>query len=391
MAIPLKYNWRNLFGRKVSTAMTVLGIALVVAVYLLVMSLAEGVRKTFEAPVSAHSVVALRVGAQSDAMSVISREEYESIRTLPGIARGPKGEELVSPEIVVLINVARKDGKKTNVIVRGVTPVAFTMRPTLRLVEGRLFRPGTTEAIVSRRTKERFAGMSVGETIRSGSERWTVVGVFEASNSPYDSEVWADLASVQGQSKRVGVLSVIRVRAADDEARDRLIAAIQGDQRIKLDAKSERQYFLDQSGTAKPIEFLAYLVGIIMAVGASFGAMNTMYAQVSARTREVASMRAVGFSRSAILASFVLESVTLALAGGVIGAAAAYLVVKMLWTGPTGTQNFATFAEILFNFELTPALIGRGILFSIGIGLLGGFFPALRAARMPITGALRAA
>jgi putative ABC transport system permease protein len=371
--------------------MTVAGIALVVAVYLLVLSLAEGMRKTFAAPVSSRAIVALRVGAQSDSMSILSLEEAEAIRTLPGIELDPQGRRLVSPEIVVLIRVPRKDGRKTNIVVRGVQDEAFALRPTLTVVAGRRFRAGSNEAIVSRQTQRRFSGMGLGETIRSSTERWTIVGVFEASNSPYDSEVWADLGNVQAQSHREGILSDVRLRAADETQRDRLIAAIAGDQRIKLAAKRESQYFEDQSGAAKPIEFLAYLVGVIMAVGASFGAMNTMYAQVSARTNEIATMRAMGFSRSAVLASFVAESVALAFLGGAIGAAAAALAIRSLWAGPTGTQNFATFAEVLFNFELTPELIVRGLLFAVAIGLLGGFFPALRAARMQITGGLRRA
>jgi putative ABC transport system permease protein len=391
MPLPIRYNWRNVFGRKISTGMTVAGIGLVVAVYLLVLSLAEGMRKTFEAPVSSRAIVALRVGAQSDAMSILGLPEYEAIRTLPGIEPDAAGGKLISPEIVVLIRVPRKDGRKTNIVVRGVVDEAFALRPALKIVSGRRFRPGTSEAIVSSRTQQRFVGMNLGDTIASAGQRWTIVGIFEASNSPYDSEVWADLNNVQAQTHREGVLSVVRLRAADDAARGQMMAAIAGDQRIKLAAKTEKQYFEDQSGAAKPIEFLAYLVGVIMAVGASFGAMNTMYAQVTARTREIATMRALGFSRPAVLASFVAESIALSLLGGILGAAAAALAVRTVWAGPTGTQNFATFAEVLFNFALTPALVVRGLLFSVGIGLLGGFFPALRAARLQITGALRRA
>jgi putative ABC transport system permease protein len=259
----------------------------------------------------------------------------------------------------------------------------------MRLVEGRRFRPGTREAIVSKSTRERFAGMELGDEIRSGRGRWNVVGIFEASGSPYDSEVWADLGDVQAQSRREGILSVVRLRAREESNLPPLIAAIREDQRIKLEAKTEAKYFAEQSGTARPIEFLAYLVGIIMAVGASFGAMNTMYAQVTARTREIATLRAVGFSRPGVLVSFVAESVALALAGGVLGAAAAYLVVRGLWSGTTGTQNFATFAEVLFHFELTPSLVLRGLLFSVAIGFAGGLLPAIRAARLPIISALR--
>jgi putative ABC transport system permease protein len=390
-AIPLKYNLRNLFVRRVSTSMTVLGISLVVAVFLLVMSLAEGVRKTFEAPVSTRSIVALRVGAQSDVMSVITREEYEAVRTLPGIDRAPSGEPLVSPEIVVLVSLPRKDGRKTNVILRGVEPEAFLLRPALKIVEGRAFRPGTNEVVVSRRTARRFASLAVGGEIRSGIERWIIVGHFEAANSPYDSEVWADLHNLQEQSQREGILSVVRLRARDAGQRVLLLAAIRNDQRIKLAAKTEEQYFSEQQSTAKPIEFLAWLVGVLMAIGATFGAMNTMYAQVAARTTDVATLRALGYSRVAVVLSFVIESMLLALIGGALGALAAVLLVKLLLVEPTGTQNFATFAEVLFNFRITPSLVARGLVFSLVMGVAGGLLPALRAARLKITTALRAA
>lgn len=392
MWIPLKYNLRNLVVRRVSTGMTILGIALVVTVFLLVMSLAEGVRKTLATTVSPQNVVVLRVGAQVDVMSFVNRDQYEAIRTLDGLARGDDGRALVSPELVVLINLARVDGKRTNVIVRGVDAVAFRIRgDNVRIVEGRLFRTGTSEAIVSKRTRQRFPGMEVGGTVKAGSERWTVVGVFDAAGSPYDSEIWADLHDVQAQAHRGTGFSSVVVRATDRGARDRLIAAIEGDQRIKLEAMPEDEYFARQMSTAQPIQFLAYFVALIMAIGASFGAMNTMYAQVSARTREIATMRALGFSRAVILTSFVLESMALGFAGGLLGTAISSAVVSLFLTAPTGTSNFTTFAEILFNFELTPSLILSGVVFSLAMGLFGGLFPAARAARLKITSALREA
>ncbi len=392
MGIPLKYNLRNLVVRKMSTGMTVLGIALVVTVFLLVMSLAEGVRKTLSTTVSPQNVVVLRVGAQSDVQSYVSRDQYEAIRSLDGIARGEDGQPIVSPEMVVLINIPRRDGKRTNVIVRGVGPEAFGIRgDEVRIVEGRMFQAGTSEAIVSTRLRQRFADMQIGDTIKSGSERYTVVGAFDASGSPYDSELWGDLHNVQEQAHRGTGFSSVMVRATDSVARDRVVAGVKGDQRIKLEAMPETEYYAKQMGTAKPIQFLAYLVAVIMAIGASFGAMNTMYAQVSARTREIATMRALGFSRSVILASFVVESMTLGLAGGVTGGALAAFIVNLFLTAPTGTNNFQTFAEIMFNFELTPALIAAGVVFSLAMGLFGGLFPAARAARLKITSALREA
>jgi len=392
MGIPLKYNLRNLVVRKVSTAMTVLGIALVVTVFLLVMSLAEGVRKTLSTSISSLNVIVLRVGAQSDVNSFVSRDQHEAIRTLDGLARGEDAQPLESPEQVVLINIPKRDGKRTNVIVRGVTPVAFTIRSdSVRIVEGRMFQTGTAEAIVSTRERERFPNLTIGGTVKAGSERWTIVGIFDAAGSPYDSEIWADLHNVQDQAKRTAGFSTVVARATDTAARDRLIAAIKGDQRIKLDALAENEYFAKQMGTAAPLQFLAYFVAVIMAIGASFGAMNTMYAQVSARTREIATMRALGFSRLVILVSFVLESVALGLLGGLAGAAIAMAAVHLFLTAPTGTSNFATFSEILFNFRLTPSLLASGVVFSLAMGLFGGLFPAARAARLKIVNALREA
>jgi ABC-type antimicrobial peptide transport system permease subunit len=291
----------------------------------------------------------------------------------------------------VLVNLARKDGKKTNVILRGVEPAAFRLRPSLKIVEGRILKPGTNEVIVSRRTAKRFSGLNVGGEIRSGVERWVVVGHFEAANSPYDSEVWGDLNNVQQQTRRDGVLSVVRMRAVDGAQRDKLLLTLRNDQRIKLAGKTEAVYFAEQQGTAKPIEYLAWFVGVVMAIGASFGAMNTMYAQVAARTKDIATLRALGYSRPAVLLSFVFESVVLALLGGVVGAVAALAVVNVIFREPTGTQNFSTFAEVLFNFNLTPGLLFRGLVFSVVMGVAGGLLPAFRASRLKITTALRAA
>jgi putative ABC transport system permease protein len=390
LAVPLKYSLRNLFVRKVSTTMTILGVALVVMVFLLVMSLAVGVEKTLSTNVSDLNVVVMRVGAQSDVQSFVENERFEVIKGLPGIARDAQGTLLVSPESVPLINIPRKDGKKTNVIVRGVQPAAFGLRP-IDIVEGRKFRDGTNECIVSRRTRERFQGTNVGDTIRARSQSWVVVGVFDAKGSPQDSEIWADLHDVQAQSHRTGGYSIVRVRTPDRSSRDRFIAAVKGDQQVKLDAKPETDYYAEQMSTAKPLQFLAYFVGLIMAVGASFGAMNTMYAQVSARTREVATLRALGFGRWSILTTFVAESVAISLIGGAAGGILALAVVSTVLSAPTGTNNFNTFAEILFNFQLTPELLLSGMVFSLGIGLFGGFFPAFRAARLKIVNALREA
>lgn len=390
MAIPLKYNLRNLFVRKVSTGMTVFVIALVVFVFVVIMSLVEGIKKTLSKSVSDRNVIVMRVGAQSEMQSFVAPDQVETLKTLPGVEHGAHGEPLASPELVVLINTPKRDGTKTNVQVRGVEmPIAFELRPTLKLTRGRMFTPGTDEAIVPESVAERFANCGLGDTVKAGSERWTVVGIFDARSTPYDSEIWVDRHNLEGQIKRPQGASSVTLRTSDSAARDRIIASVKGDQRVKLEGKTEKKYYAEQMLTAAPIKFLAYLVGVFMAIGASFGAMNTMYAQVTARTREIGTLRALGYPRRSVLLSFVLESLLLALLGGAAGVLLAIVAVRTILNFPVGTNNFRTFSDILFNFEITGPLMVGGMVFAVAMGLLGGFFPAFRAARLKIVSALR--
>ena len=388
MAIPLKYSLRNLLVRKVSTAMTVFVVCLVVTVFLFVLALWQGVSRTLSVTASTRNIVTMRVGSQAEMQSVITRDAYETIRSLPGIERSPSGEPYVSPELISLVNLPRADGQTTNVQVRGMAPIGFAMRPGVRIVDGRMFQEGSNEAVVSKNLASRFAGMKIGDTIKTGSFRWVVVGHFDASGSAYESEVWTDVKDLQGQTKRQ-IFSSIFVRTSDPDAATRYIETVKGDQRLKLEGKTEKKYYEEQMITGAPIKFLAILVGIFTAIGASFGAMNTMYAQVAARTREIGTLRAIGFSRRAVLASFILEALLLCLIGGVIGTGLAFLLFNLILTKPTGTMNFRTFSEVLFNFRLTPPLMIGGLVFSLAMGLLGGFFPAARAARLKIINALR--
>ena len=388
MAIPVKYNARNLVARKVSTGMTVLVICLVVTVFLFVLALWQGVTRTLSVTASTRNVITMRVGSQAEMQSVVTRDSYELIRAMPGIERNARGEPLVSGELLTIINRPRIDGKSSNVQVRGIGPMGLEMRPGVKIVDGRLMRPGTNEAIVSKNLAARFAGMKIGDTIKSGSYRWTIVGHFDASGSAYESEMWVDVKDLQGQSKRP-IFSTVFVRASDPDAAARFIEAVKGDQRLKLEGKTEKKYYEEQMVTGAPIKVLAILVGLFTAVGASFGAMNTMYAQVSARTREIGTLRAIGFSRRSVLASFVLEALLLCVAGGIIGTALAFVLFNLVLTRPTGTMNFRTFSEVLFNFRLTPPLIAGGLAFSLAMGIFGGFFPAWRASRLKITTALR--
>ncbi len=388
MAIPLKYNLRNLFVRKVSTLMTIFVVCLVVTVFLFVLALWQGVSRTLSVTASTRNVITMRVGSQAEMQSVITKDAYETIRSLPGIETSPSGEPYVSAELISLVNLPRADGQTTNVQVRGMDPIGFAMRPGVRIVDGRMFRLGTNEAVVSKNLANRFAGMKIGDTIKTGSYRWVVVGHFDASGSAYESEIWTDAKDLQGQTKRQ-IFSSIFVRTSDPDAALRYIETVKGDQRLKLEGKTEKKYYEEQMVTGAPIKILAILVGIFTAIGAAFGAMNTMYAQVAARTREIGTLRAIGFSRGAVLASFVLEALLLCLIGGVIGTAAAFVLFNLLLTKPTGTMNFRTFSEVLFNFRLTPPLMIGGLVFSLAMGLLGGFFPAARAARLKIINALR--
>jgi putative ABC transport system permease protein len=388
MAIPVKYNARNLVARKVSTGMTVLVICLVVTVFLFVLALWQGVTRTLSVTASTRNVITMRVGSQAEMQSVVTRDSYELIRAMPGIERNARGEPLVSGELLTIINRPRIDGKSSNVQVRGIGPMGLEMRPGVKIVDGRLMRPGTNEAIVSKNLAARFAGMKIGDSIKSGSYRWTIVGHFDASGSAYESEMWVDVKDLQGQSKRP-IFSTVFVRASDPDAAARFIEAVKGDQRLKLEGKTEKKYYEEQMVTGAPIKVLAILVGLFTAVGASFGAMNTMYAQVSARTREIGTLRAIGFSRRSVLASFVLEALLLCVAGGIIGTALAFVLFNLVLTRPTGTMNFRTFSEVLFNFRLTPPLIAGGLAFSLAMGIFGGFFPAWRASRLKITTALR--
>jgi putative ABC transport system permease protein len=251
-----------------------------------------------------------------------------------------------------------------------------------------MFRPGLSEVIVSKGISRRFKNCRVGDTIRFGSYQWNVVGIFDAGGTAPDSEIWTDVEGALADFKRPAYSSVL-LRSTDSDARDQIIKALNSDPRLTLEGKSERVYYDEQTSTAEPIKFLGFFIGIIMAIGASFGAMNTMYATVSARTQEIATLRVLGFSRLAILISFVVEAICLALLGGILGCLFGIIAVNLALSGITGTTNFNTFSEVVFAFRLTPKLLLMGMFFSVLTGLLGGILPASRAAFTKITLALR--
>lgn len=385
MAIPLKYNLRNLFVRRVSTTMTVLSIGLVVAVFVALMALGSGIDKTFTSSGDRRNLLILRKSSQVEGNSAVTKAEYQIIRYLPGVEAGRGGQPLISPEVIVLLNIARKDGTgMANVTVRGVGPEAFELRPNLHVVEGRLFRPGFREMVVSNNLANRFAGIELGRQIRFGKGNWTIVGHFEAGGTSFDSEIWASNDELISEFDRQGYSSVL-LRCGDPKAQEDLIKQIADDRRMQLEALSERDYYDKQTLAGAGIKILATLMTVFMGIGACFAAMNTMYAAVSNRTREIGTLRALGFSRASILASFLIEAVLLALIGGGIGSLLALPVNGI----STGSANFVTFSEVTYNFRVTFPLVVTALALSGILGVLGGFFPARSAAKQPIIEALR--
>ena len=385
MAIPLKYNLRNMVVRKVSTLMTVGTIALVVAVFIAIMSLAQGLNSALVSTGSPENVVVIRQNSQTEVQSQVTKEAFQLIQTLPGVARDSQGKPMASGETVVLVNLPRRDtGEPTNVTVRGVSAAGFAIRPQIKLVDGRMFRPGIGEAIVSRKVAERFSTTGMGEAIHLGRRDWTVVGLFDAGGTAFDSEIWSDVNDVADAFDRSNYSSVL-VRAESLATRDALANRISGEQRLKLEAKSESAYYEEQTSASGPIRGLGMFVAVIMGIGACFGGMNTMYAAVAVRTREIGTLRALGFSKGSIMLSFVIESMIIALIGGAVGCLLSLPVNGI----KTGTTNFRTFSELAFSFKITPDLVISALIFAAVLGLLGGLLPSRFAARMPITKALR--
>jgi putative ABC transport system permease protein len=386
VAIPLKYNLRNLRVRWRSTLATVLGVGLVVMVFIFVRSLARGMEATYINTGDPRNLIVLRKGSTAESSSQISRDEARRIQYLSGIERDPQGRPLASAEIIVLILLPRITGEGTaNVLMRGVGAVALPLRPHLRIVEGRMFQPGLHECIVSRRIAERFAHCRVGETFLTGTTAWRVVGIFDARGTAYESEIWADADETRSAFKRNFYGSVL-LRPVDAAAAAALKQRMLADRLLSVKVMTESDYYAEQTRQAGLLRFLASFLAVIMSVGAAFAAMNTMYAAVGARTREIGTLRVLGFRRRQIYASVLIESLLLALAGGALGAAVSLSFNRL----STGTFSQTTFAEVAFQFRVTPTMIAQGLAFALVMGALGGLLPARLAARKPVLDALRA-
>lgn len=386
--VPLHYIARNLWVRRVTTGLTAAGMALVVYVFATVLMMSEGIRATLVATGQPDNAIVLRKGAGAEINSGIARNAAAIVETLPGIARDGAGRALVSKEPVVLNNLPKTgSGKPSNVTMRGTGEAGLALRPQVRIVQGRLFRPGSSEIIVGRAVEKGFAGAQLGGTLRFGGRDWTVVGVFDAGKSGFDSEIWADAEQLMAAFRRQSFSTVI-ARLADPEAFDAFKKLVDDDPRLQLEAKREQRFYAEQSESlANFISILGTSLAVIFSIGAIVGATITMFGSVAARVGEIGTLRALGFRRKAVLVAFLGEALLLALVGGVLGLAAASFMTAV----DVSTTNFATFSELAFQFTLTPAIAVQALLFALLMGVIGGFVPAWRASRMKIVDCLRAA
>ena len=388
MKIPFSYIFRNLWTRKLTTLLTASGMALVVFVFAAVLMLDAGLKKTLVSTGSRDNAILLRQSSQTEIQSSVSRDQASLVETLPEVARSVNGDPLVSKETLVLTQIPKRGSDRPqNVVVRGLPPVGVALRPQVRIVDGRMFRPGTSEVIVGKGISDGFEGVTIGEKQRFAGREWTVVGTFDGASSGFDSEMWGDVEQMMQAFRRITYSSVI-VRLQDRGDLDALKKRIEGDQRLILDVKSEPVFYEEQSRTLSQfISILGITLSVIFSIGAMIGAMITMYAAVASRTAEIGTLRALGFRRSSILVAFLIESILLALVGGVMGLGLASFLQAFTIT----TMNWQSFSQLAFGFHLTPSIVITAMVFSVFMGFVGGFLPSVRAARLEIVDSLRAA
>jgi ABC-type lipoprotein release transport system permease subunit len=388
MVISFNYIARNLAVRKFTTLLTAGGMALVVFVFATVLMMADGLRETLGGTGSWSNVMVIRKSAQTEVQSSIERHQAAIISTLPEIATDASGLALASAEPVVLIALGKRgSGKLGNVVVRGVSRSGLELRPQVRITEGRMFRPGSAEIVVGHSIAKGFDGAQIGDTLRFGQQNWTVVGLFDAGHSGFDSEVWGDAEQMMQVFRRPAFSSML-FRLRDPSTFERIQKELESDQRLNVEVKRETRFYADQSEQmATFISVLGQAISLIFSLGAVIGAMITMYASVANRTGEIGTLRALGFTRQSVMVAFLLEAVLLGVVGGGVGLLAASLMQYVQIT----TTNFQTFAELAFTMRLNLHIVLEVMLFAIFMGLVGGFLPAARAARLEIVEALRAA
>lgn len=387
MAIPIAYNFRNLWTRRLTTLLTVSGMALVVFVFAAILMLAEGLQKTLVETGSYNNVVFLRKGSNSEVVSGVTRQQASILETFPEIAEGPKGQKLLAKEVVVLIALPKRGSDSpSNVILRGIDENSILLRPQVNLVEGRFPRMGSTEVIVGMNIFQKFKDTGVGEILCCGMRDWRIVGVFDAGNTGFGSEIWGDADQFMQAFRRNGYSSVI-FELRDSSEFENVNSRIEGDPRLTLEVKRETKYYADQSEImAKFLRILGISLTIIFSIGAIIGAMITMYSAVANRTAEIGTLRALGFKRRDILSAFLLESLLLGFLGGALG----LFFASFMQLITISTMNFQTFSELAFSFSLNSQIIYMGMAFALIMGFVGGILPAIRASRMIIVDALRA-
>ena len=383
-------NLKSIPSRLGSSLVIVIGIAGVVGVLVALLSMAAGFETTLASTGRADRAILLRGGATDELGSVIYKSQGDAVRDAEGIKSGSDGQPLALLEVYMLTEVVKRGGEGSNVVVRGTSPNVMQVRNEMKMVAGRLYQPGTREVIVGRGAQTEFVGLDVGKTVDVRDGAWTIVGIFETGGDSHESEIWADLATLQSASRRTAAYNSLTVVLDDASAagftafKDRLTT----DPRLNLQVQREPDYYRSRSvGLSQFINGLGYTVGVIMAIGALFGALNTMYAAISTRTTEIGTLRAIGFGGAPVVVSILIEALLLAFIGSLIGALIAYLFFNGY---SVSTLNFQTFSQTAFAFQVTPAVLTQGVSWALVIGFIGGLFPALRAARLPIIDALRA-
>lgn len=383
--VPLSYNWRSLWQRWVGTLATVGAVAIVVMIFVVVRSMATGIANTYVKSGRDDQVIVLRPNARVELMSVVQRDQARLISTHPLIARDELGPS-VTADVVVSKQVPLADGTGAmSVSVRGTTPTGIRMRSQVKLLRGRWFNPDLSEVVVPQRMLGKYLGLELGQSIEMASRRWTVVGVFDGGGSAFDSEIWIDANDLVQAFRRWNAFSSVTARLRGPENVPAFVADMERDVRLKLEAKTEPQYFAEMGDAGKPMQILGQIITVILTVGAIFAAMNTMYSAIAGRTAEIGTLRALGYRRREILASFQWEAILLTLLGGVLGCCGAFFFNGM----QTGATSMMTFSDVSYAFAVTPALVGQGLAFSLVMGILGGFLPAWRASRIPIIEAMR--
>ena len=387
MAIPLIYNIRSVRARWASAVVAILGVAGTVGVFIAMLALARGFKATLVSSGSPDNAIVSRAGSSSEMDSAITLTQERVIEDTVGVARGKDGP-LVSPEVVVVVAFPlRSTGTDANVEVRGVSPKVLEVRPSVKMMAGRFFQPGLNELVVGRNVAHEYVGLDLGDTLRFGGATWTVVGVFDAGGSAFDSEVWCDSRVLNQTFKRPeDIFQSVTVHLTSPDALNSFKDALTSDPRLNVKVEREIDYYDKQSRALTTlIEILGGIVALVMGIGAVFGALNTMYSAITERSREIATMRALGFGAGSVVTSFIFEALFIAFIGGALGC----LAVLPLNGFTTGAMNFQTFSHVAFAFRVTPALLGIGVVFALFMGFVGGVPPAIRAAIRPIAASLR--